>query len=271
MKNCEETRTWSDAYLDGELDPIHSREIERHLQSCPGCAQVFDEECALAAALRAPGLRHRAPAGLHAQILATLRAETGGEEKEAASGNVVAFPAAQTPWWGWRSLAAMAAALVVLLSISLVLLQRGRGLDLLAQEVVSSHVRSLMATHLADVVSTDKHTVKPWFDGKLDFAPAVPDFASAGFPLIGGRLDYLDQRPVAALVYGRDKHVINVFVWPASSQDTGTAATEAKSVTRQGYHLLHWQRAGMNYWAVSDLNEAELQKFGELTRQGAEH
>jgi anti-sigma factor RsiW len=135
----------------------------------------------------------------------------------------------------------------------------------LAQAVLSSHIRSLMVNHLVDVTSTDQHTVKPWFDGKLDYSPPVVDLAQQGFPLVGGRLDYLDDRPVAALVYKRRSHLINLFIWPSTS----TFASEDKmtAVTRQGYHLVTWTKSGMIYWAVSDLEESELQEFVHLVQR----
>ena len=154
---------------------------------------------------------------------------------------------------------------VVLLAVGGLLLLLGtsstnNSSELLAQEVVASHVRSLMVNHLEDVASSDQHTVKPWFDGKLDFSPIVVDFADKGYPLVGGRLDYLDNQSVAALVYQRSKHIINLFVWPAKvGSQVGT-----QTQTLQGYHLFHGSKSGTNYWVVSDLNESELKDFVEL-------
>ena len=136
--------------------------------------------------------------------------------------------------------------------------------DVVAREVLTSHLRSLMPGHLMDVVSTDQHTVKPWFDGRIDFSPPVNDFAANGFRLIGGRLDYLDGRPAAALVYQRRKHIVNVFVWPAA--DGSQSAVE--STAHDGYNLLHWRRGGMNYWMASDLNAQEMGDFAHLLREG---
>jgi anti-sigma factor RsiW len=141
---------------------------------------------------------------------------------------------------------------------------RRAGADALAGQVLASHVRSLMPGHLTDVVSSDQHTVKPWFNGKLDFSPPVYDFAGRGFPLIGGRLDYLGGRPVAALVYGRRQHLINVYLWPATSGATGSGS----DATQQGYHLLHWTTPEYVYWVASDLGMVELREFAQLVQQG---
>jgi anti-sigma factor RsiW len=241
-----------DAYLDGELAAGDATELEAHLSGCPECRRFRDGRLALRAAIVAELPRREAPDVLRGRVRAALR------EAASASG-----PRRSAPPFTWLALAA---------SVMLVVGFGGWRLgaihgaaNTLSEEVLSSHIRSLMPGHLSDVISTDQHTVKPWFDGKLDFSPPVYDFAARGYPLLGGRLDYLGGRPVAALVYGRRKHLINVFLWPAG--DGPTAGTQA-SQTQQGYHLLHWSNRQYIYWVASDLGEAELSDFAGMLQRG---
>ena len=246
--NCAEIQELLNAYADGELDLLRSVEIEEHLKTCRACARAVGNIRALRAVIRSNDLSFPAPAGLHRRVLSSLPAK---KEKSLARVSFLAWPGLR---WAY-SFAGVALVAVVLTAILL----NNSGTDRLAREVASSHVRSLMAGHLMDVASTDQHTVKPWFDGKLDFAPPVVDLADHGFPLVGGRLDYLHDRPVAALVYQRQKHFINLFIWPAS----GKRAPE-RPPSVNGYNLVHWDAAGMTCWAVSDLNGAELGDFADL-------
>jgi anti-sigma factor RsiW len=254
-----------DGYLDRELDPITSQTIELHLRDCPNCDQAYKAQGSLMRAIGTASPYYKAPAGLRERIQFSLReeiaAQPGGDLSQPAQ-RLSSKPQAGaktvlagTPW-NWL---ALAAAIIFGAIITFNLMPRLRpGADqLLATQLIASHVRSLMASHLTDVVSSDQHTVKPWLDTKLDFAPAVPDLSNKGFPLVGGRLDYLDNRPVAALVYQRRKHFINLFVWPIDS----SAAKATKTISRQGFHLLHWADSDFNYWAVSDVNADDLQTF----------
>jgi anti-sigma factor RsiW len=167
--------------------------------------------------------------------------------------------------WNWLGLAAALVLAATIIFNVVPRLQRPGADQFLATQLIDSHVRSLMANHLTDVASSDQHTVKPWLDTKLDFAPPVVDLSEKGFPLVGGRLDYLDNRPVAALIFQRRKHFINLFVWPAGAD----AARSTKAMTREGYQLLHWKDSDFNYWAVSDVNEKELQEFKQLFEEQA--
>ena len=283
---CDDNARLLHGYLDGELDLVRSLEIEEHLKTCPNCAQELWSQQTLRKGFRSSGLYDRAPAGLADRIRASIGSETAGDADaaapEAASGPVAASaentsavknapvvsmvsksPTPKRAVWGWL---AVAAAILMVFAMSWRIgpgLTRSANSDLLAQEIVSSHIRSLQPDHLYDVKSTDQHTVKPWFNGKLDFSPPVRDLAEEGYPLVGGRLDYVDHRAVAALVYQRRQHLINVFIWP-EAKGTEEALT-TKSV--QGYNMIPWEGGGMYQCAVSDLNKGELEQFTELLRK----
>jgi anti-sigma factor RsiW len=279
--NCEEATKLMDGYLDGELDPITSQTIEQHLRECPKCDQAYKIHGSLIHAIGNATPYYKAPAELRERIQSSLRDEIAElPRRNVARDTEPLFPRRQPRprailWetsWNWL---ALAAAIIFAAIIALTLvprLQRPEADQFLATQLIASHVRSLMANHLTDVASSDQHTVKPWLDAKLDFAPPVVDLSSEGFPLVGGRLDYLDNRPVAALVYQRRKHFINLFVWPAETgADTTTRSAgnrqrslTLKAISRQGYHLLHWLDSEFNYWAISDISAEELQEFEQL-------
>jgi anti-sigma factor RsiW len=218
--NCEIAR-----HMMETNDPA----LAEHMASCQSCV------------IRNHARYYEAPPGLEQRIRSRLWRE------EAVS-----------PWWRWVAIAAC-----LLLAVSTTwILAPGRRLSFqyfITADVLSAHVRSLTGTHLLDVTSSDQHTVKPWFNGRVDFSPAVKDID--GFPLLGGRLEYFDVHPAAALVYGRRKHIINLFMWPSAKPSAQI------SETRNGYHLENWWSNGMTFWAVSDLNETELGEFVALYRR----
>jgi mycothiol system anti-sigma-R factor len=244
---CELTHTVLHGYMDGELDAARAADFERHLISCPDCVAVLEANESVRSSIQRAGLYERAPRALRQKIQAQIGAATG-----------TSIVPIRTPApWRWFALAATLL-FAVLLGWRLLPLVRGNDEITLASAVVDAHLRSLQPGHLEDVVSTDQHTVKPWFDGKLDFAPPVQDFVNQGFPLQGGRLDVVRGRTVAVLVYSRRKHLINVFVWPTTEADS-----EPVSGTQLGYHWIDWRKGGMEMCAVSDLNRDDL---GELQR-----
>lgn len=253
---CKESRRKLSALADGELDAQAAAQLRQHLDRCPDCARASAQMQALRAAVGTHGTRHAAPAALRQRLQEALRDEAkrmkqeAQEEKEARRGRHWA----QLPW-AWINFG-VASASTAALAVTLALyLSAPSDTERLDQEIVASHFRSLLPNHLADVASSDQHTVKPWFSGKLDFSPPVVDLAQEGYPLVGGRLDYIGQRPVAALAYRRHQHVLNLYVWPDAAEAPPRAST------RQGYHLIRWSRAGMHYQLISDLNGAELQDF----------
>jgi len=241
-------------HLDGELDLVRDLEVERHLEECPQCAREYAALRAMRRRLKEPEFRFEAPAELKEKIRRAIPASSPRRAD--------AYPSRRDASFGPRVLR-FAVPMAIGAMLALIVAPRTLGPNTnqqVASEVVASHVRSLMAGHLMDVASTDQHTVKPWFNGRLDFSPSVTDFAKDGFPLVGGRLDYIEDRPVAALVYQHGKHVINVFMWPASG-----AATSAEQIeTQHGYHIEQLTVAGMTCWVVSDVNQQELDKFAQL-------
>ncbi len=244
--NCRDALDLVHGYIDGELDLVQCLEIEQHLGTCPACKVQYDQVRELGSGVRAHALYHAAPTALHARVAAALPPEPGSGARA----------------WGWGRMAAALALFSLLgLGIGLALLQPGAD-ERFTHEVVAAHVRSLMADHLMDIASSDQHTVKPWIGGKLDFSPPVEDLAAQGYTLAGGRLDYLGGRGVMALVYRRHAHVINLFIWPqAPEADSGV-----RSDSIQGYNVAHFTRAGMAFWAVSDLNPEEFKAFVGLVR-----
>ena len=245
---CKETQDLLDAYEDGELDSSSELAIESHLQGCPPCSRVFASLKLLVSALQRGTLRFNAPQHLKSLVL---------------SGIERANPVVRHSFADWRWVA-FAASIVVIAALSGLLATRVANPSVETQllgDIVSSHVRSMMADHLTDVSSSDTHNVKPWFADKLDYSPPARDLSLQGFPLLGGRIDYLQDRPVAALVYQRNRHLINLFVWPANE------STQKSRLVLRGYNLIHWEKSGMTYWLISDLNPEELTQCARLLKE----
>ena len=258
---CTEMQLLIQADVDGELAPADSARVGAHVETCSGCAETQARLLALSRHLRREALYHPASDALRAAVRAQIAISATAEEPEPVAARAASVRAS---WWRLprrplRSAAPFGAgfALAACLVLALVLPQGGGGLP---DAAVADHIRALQPGHLTDVTSTDQHTVKPWFNGRLDYAPPVKDFKASGFPLIGGRLDYLGGQPVAVLVYERRKHLIDLFVRPAD----GYAGREPTKSDRNGFNVLHWSRDGMAFWAVSDLNAEELADFARL-------
>jgi anti-sigma factor RsiW len=257
---CKEALNFIDSYMDHELDLVRQLEIEQHLKECSACSHAYAQRRSLQTAIKAAPLYYEVPAKLEQDVRRALRHAAGAA---AETDSVALARGLGWNWTGWfTGVLSAAAVAVVMIGVGPRLLNPSSE-DRLSQEVTSSHVRSLITNHLIDIVTSNQHVVKPWFNGRIDFTPSVRDFSDQGFPLAGGRLDYLAGRTVAVLVYHRALHPINLFIWPSQ---TGEELKE-KTLSRQGYHLIRWSHAGMTYWVVSDVNEKELKDFAEMVQK----
>ncbi len=255
---CDEAKILLHALIDGELDAGHAREVEAHIAGCASCAAEASDYRKMREAITKADLRYTAPASLRQRIDAALPKAT-----PAPVSNVQPLPSRRSLLRGFAMGSAVSALAATLLVAVVV---RNDDQQMVEAEIVSAHLRSLQPGHLIDVVSTDQHTVKPWFNGKLDVSPPVIDLTAQGFTLIGGRLDYVDARAIGAVVYKRRAHVINLFV----AQTSSTARKPAKIETVQGFNIRRWSDRGLNYWAVSDIGADELAEFGEKFEAAAE-
>jgi len=239
---CDEAEILLHALIDGELDAGHAREVEEHIKGCPRCAAELAAYREMGQAIAGADLRYTAPPQLRRRIEAALPQTRAPSRRAVLRGFAMGSAAS--------AIAATGLVAVIL---------RNDDAQRIEAEVVSAHLRSLQAGHLTDVLSTDQHTVKPWFNGKLDVSPPVVDLTAQGFTLIGGRLDYVDARAIGAIVYRRRAHVINLFVAQTASTERRAASMEAI----QGFNIRRWSDRGLNYWAVSDLAKDELAEFGD--------
>ncbi len=255
MSACPDKELMLHAFMDGELDALGIAAFEAHLATCAGCRAELERIDAIRAALQSPAARPVASAELRARV----EALAGGRDAEFVR------PASSPSRFAWGSFAgggaigAMAACLALFLALPQL---AAPGLP---DQLVAGHVRSLQASHLVDIATSNRHVVKPWFNGRIDFAPPVPDLVRQGFPLVGGRLDVIDGRTVAALVYKRHLHSINLFIRPAKA----FSLMPAQTIRRDSYSLVHWRDNGLDYWAVSDVEPADLDLFRREFRSAA--
>jgi anti-sigma factor RsiW len=248
--NCAESEVLLHALIDGELDAGHAREVEEHAAACSACAEKLTSFRAVREAMAGAALKEVAPAHLRNRVEALLAAPAG----RVVSMRQFLRPTRRSFFGGFGMGSVLSAAAAASLVFTVM---RGDQEQAVADEVVSAHIRSLQAGHLMDVATSDQHTVKPWFNGRVDVAPPVIDLTAESFTLLGGRLDYIDSEPVAAIVYQRRKHVINLFV----AQHLGARHARSVAESIQGYNVRHWSQAGLDFWAVSDLAGAELDEF----------
>ena len=248
--NCAESEVLLHALIDGELDAGHASEVEAHAAACASCAEKLKTLRAMREAMAGADLKFAAPAHLRSRVEASLTPPAS----RVVSMRSFFKPTRRSFFGGLVMGSALSAAVAATLVVGVF---RSDQNQQVADQVVSAHIRSLQAGHLMDVETSDQHTVKPWFDGRVDVAPPVIDLTAQGFTLLGGRLDYVAGEPVASVVYQRRKHVINLFV----AQRLGAKHAGAINETIQGYNVRHWSQDGLDFWAVSDLAGDELDEF----------
>lgn len=255
---CHTTRDRLSAYVDGELPAPQAAAIAEHLTSCVACSEEYELTLDTVGRLRDELKRYKAPDVLRARVRTALASTPSAAEPSSSTRPAARLSRMMRPavWAASLLVAAVSGVAVTRLA------DRGERRDSsVATEVLASHLRSLMPDHLTDVRSSDQHNVKPWFNGRLDYSPSVPRLEEEGFPLVGGRIDYVSGRPVAVVVYARRQHMINVFSWPTGEPDRAPTLSGA-----HGYNVLHWRSQGSERWVVSDLNAGELQSFAALLR-----
>jgi len=246
---CAECRDALDAFFDSELQPREHALVRDHLATCLDCARHSEEVATVSRRIQESLVPHRAPDVLKARIRAAIAEDAARPRRRSR--------------WHWLPLAAAGLVIAAVSSAATLLaVHRGSAADQVATAVLESHVRSLLPGHLLDVASNNQHNVKPWFDGRIDLSPSVPSLDSAGFPLAGGRLDYVASHPAAVVVYTRRQHVINVYSWAEPGADAAPVTAES-----HGYHLVSWRNGGVEFWAVSDLNIGELAQLVALLRR----
>lgn len=244
---CRESKRLLGAYVDNEVDVMTSLALEEHVGVCVVCTHALQTQRSIKKLIRDADLYFECPPSLRQELMRALAPEAGSSRPSRLRAGFRGWPVA-------------AACAVFLLACGLYIFRFQPVESTWAQEVVDNHVRSMLVNHLTDVPSSDQHTVKPWFNGKLSFSPTVTDFTAKGYPLVGGRIDYMNHQAVAAIVYQRRQHIINVFSCPTNSNPSW-ATTELR-----GYNLIRWSDRGIEYWVVSDLNRPELEAFAQLLK-----
>jgi anti-sigma factor RsiW len=271
--DCSQTRSLLHGYIDKELDLAGFIAVDQHLQSCIACKKIYDQQSALRSAVRQHTSYYAAPAALGDRIRAKIGSPAAHAPAKADKRRPQWFQLGQWLQPGtaaaavggkdrphWLQLGTAVAATAAVTWMAALQLNNPLRDEAISEQVIAGYARSVLTSHVTDVATSDQHTVKPWLSGKLDFSPSVTDLTTAGFPLVGGRLDYLDNRPVAALVYSHRQHLINLFVWPYAKSAKPAAM---QTLSKHGYNLLHWTDAGMTYWAISDVDPADLKTFAE--------